>query len=41
MHILIGLGAPVVWFIGIIGIGVGWKVFGVAGDNPGVKKITM
>lgn len=38
MHILIGFGALVVWFIGIIGIGVGWKVFGVAGDNHDAKR---
>jgi hypothetical protein len=38
MHILIGLGALVVWFIGIIGIGVGWKVYGIAGDKHDTKR---
>lgn len=38
MHILIGLAALAVWFICIIGIGVSWKVFGVAGDKYDGKR---
>lgn len=38
MHIWIGLAALAVWFIGIIGIGVSWRVFGVAGDKHDGKR---
>lgn len=38
MHILIGLAALAVWLIGIIGIGVSWKVFGIAGDKHDGKR---
>lgn len=38
MHILIGLAALAVWFIGIIGIGVSWKIFGIAGDKHDGKR---
>lgn len=38
MHILIGLAALAVWLIGIIGIGVSWKIFGIAGDKHDGKR---
>lgn len=38
MHILIGLAALVIWFIGIIRIGVSWKVFGIVGDKHDTKR---